>query len=184
MGFLMNFWYPDNSKLSAFIDLECEQKNNILTQTVRVISLIMMVICIVCFSCFPLTSIPIFVSNWPVFTVAGHVILTLKLSHQKNSKHHQHQLAAAHFLFTFTVILNLTIMPIYWSLLHELALIKFAGNTCQINQLYFVHIFPTIAMVLLWFATDIRLDSSHGLKLSPIALFYCFINFVATKVRG
>ena len=75
-------------------------------------------------------------------------------------------------------------MPIYWSLLHELALIKYAGNTCQINQLYFVHLFPTIAMGLLWFTTDIRLDSSHGLKLSPIALIYCFINFVATKVRG
>ena len=135
-----------------------EHNNNTLPQIMRIMTMLQMITCTVCFFCFPLVGVFVYLSNWPVFTSLVYIALTMKLSQDKDANKKHFQLALAHFLFTFTLILNLLIVPIYWSVLHKQALVKYAGNTCQTNQLYFVHIFPSVSLFINWYFTDIRLD--------------------------
>ena len=84
------------------------------------------------FGCFPWIGLFTFMSNWPVFTLTGHIILALQLSrHPDAAIEHHHKLALYHFFFTITFLLNLVIIPIYWTILHADALRKYGHDACQ-----------------------------------------------------
>ena len=150
----------------------------------RVLALVLILICFAHFSCYKFADVFIFISNWPCFTSMGHLLLTMKLSQDKHAEKQHFQLIFAHFLFTFTLVASLIVVPIYWSVIHDKALRHFEGNTCRTNNLYFVHIFPLISLLLNWFVTDIRLYKEQWKTFIPVWVIYSTINCIATVQRG
>ena len=62
-----------------------------------------------------------------------------------------------HFLYCISMISNIVVMVVYWSVLHEEQLEKFKGQSGKIFHLYVVHLFPGISCFLNTLSSNIVL---------------------------
>ena len=87
-------------------------------------------------------------------------------------------------MFTLCSICNSVTVGVYWTLLHEVTLLKHKDNPGRTVHTYLTHSFPAISMCLLWWINEIRLHSSHWVHINVITLLYGVWSYIKFKVSG
>mmetsp|Transcript_18641 Transcript_18641/g.17727 ORF Transcript_18641/g.17727 Transcript_18641/m.17727 type:complete len:145 (+) Transcript_18641:318-752(+) len=89
-----------------------------------------------------------------------------------------------HLLFELSLILNIVITVVYWSLLHEELVLFYADDDLRFFQVCVVHLLPLCCSIINLFITDIVFIQSHAYYLLYVAVVYSAVNFVSTKMKG
>ena len=75
----------------------------------------------------------------------------------------------------------MTILLIYWPILHSVAIKEFAGTPKEL-ALYTGHSLPQITFALNYMVTDVNLIPSHGIYLmAPVGIAFAFVNWFTVK---
>ena len=112
------------------------------------------------------------------------VVLMYLGAHDNQIKIKPGMLAAIHGLFAVCIIFNMVTVIVYWTMLHEMTLIKHAGNTGRTIHTYLSHSFPALSVLLLWWINDIRLHADHWRSIDMIAAVYGVWNYIKFKRTG
>lgn len=117
------------------------------------------------------TMISIGLSIWVTSTDDVHIRLGLQAVH--------------HIFYSASILMNVVTVSVYWSLIHDHCLVKFAGNELDINvRCYIVHIIPGLACLGNTYLTNSKLSPRFVPGLVAFGIFYAALNFVATKQSG
>ena len=93
-------------------------------------------------------------------------------------------LAIHHILFEISLVMNVVVVCIYWSILHEESLLEAKGNILKIANCYWAHLGPAFSV---WFNFSISnhiLKSNHVVAFPLIAALYGYVNYLETKKAG
>ena len=132
---------------------------------------------------YSLTSLAVYLTNWGMLCTILHLTLTIKCASDLKVKNKISLLGWNHIIFELTLILELVITVVYWTIIHHVIIVEEVLELV-IFQLYLVHAFPFFSMVVNFLITDVVLIRSHQVKFLYIALIYLLVNFAATKIRG
>ncbi len=80
--------------------------------------------------------------------------------------------------------MNIVVVSVYWSMLHQASIDDCEGNLLKIINVYWAHLVPCFSVAVNFAMTDVVIRSSHYKGLVFIAVFYGFVNYYETKVRG
>ena len=80
--------------------------------------------------------------------------------------------------------MNIVVVTVYWSLLHNDALLEAAGNTGKIINCYWVHLMPGFSIMANFAMTHVVLRSSHVKALPVVAILYGVNCYYETKKLG
>ena len=87
MNAFVKYWYGHGKNTSehvaGLISFDHESKHSWESMTARGLASLLMLVCIAGFAFFPWTSMFIFASNWPIFSLTAHLIFAFKLSLDK-----------------------------------------------------------------------------------------------------
>ena len=91
-----------------------------------------------------------------------------------------------HLLLEFTSILNVFVMVIYWSLVHEVEMKDpiFINNKYKRWHMYVVHIIPALFFVINVAISDVLLIKKHVLLYLIPGVLYAYVNYLATLKAG
>ena len=93
-------------------------------------------------------------------------------------------LATLHSLFALCILFNTITVILYWTLLHEVTLIRHQDNLGRTLHTYISHSFPAISMLLLWWVNEIRLHVGHWKGINVIGVAYALWNYIKFKRTG
>ena len=94
-------------------------------------------------------------------------------------------LAFHHLLFEMSFVMNIIVMTIYWSTLHEERMQKpDVADPLARFAVYFSHSAPFIFSCLNFGITDVVISKRHGTIVLPFGIFYTYANYKETRMRG
>ena len=121
-------------------------------------------------------------TNWTLLVTISNLILTyLCLT---SARQNVSYLAATQLTFEFGIIMNITTVALYWTLLHKSQLKKYKGDSIRTFHQYSVHIWPFVGMAINFYVTDVRMVIEHYKGILAMCFAYCFTNFFAVKALG
>ena len=80
--------------------------------------------------------------------------------------------------------MNIVVVVVYWSMLHQEAIDDCEGDILRIINVYWAHLVPGFSVATNFAMTDVVIRSSHYKGLVIIAILYGFVNYHETKARG
>ena len=91
--------------------------------------------------------------------------------------------ALHHILFEMTFTMNLVVVCVYWSTLHEQSLGE-CVNDWEVINTYLTHSIPFISTALNFCVSDHVLRASHFKMLCVIGVVYGYVNYLKVLERG
>ena len=122
-------------------------------------------------------------TNWTLLMTLAQQLLVIKAASDVDVHKKHGLLAAVHITFECSLIMNIITVVVYWGVLHTVELKK-QINPYRKMQLYNVHIFPALCLLINYIWLDIRLSWGHHRSLIGGALVYGVLNFYQTKSQG
>lgn len=124
----------------------------------------------------------VFMTNWALCLTFGFVLTSLYISRVPTASMHMY--AINHILFSVALPMNLLVVSVYWTILHEKTVEEFADDPAAIRHAYFVHITPAVSSIVNFMLTDVVMKASHAKVLLPVSVIYSYINYRTTLSRG
>ena len=81
-------------------------------------------------------------------------------------------------------MMNIVVVSVYWSILHESSLADCQGDKYKIFNVYWVHILPGFSVASNFALTDVVLRRNDYKGLVLISIIYGVVNYFETKKRG
>ena len=122
-------------------------------------------------------------TNLTLLMTLAHQLFVIKAASDIDVLKKHVSLAAVHITFECSLIMNIITVCVYWGVLHTVELKK-QTNPYRRMQLYNVHIFPAISLLINYIWLDIRLCWGHHRSLVIVALIYGCLNYYQTKSQG
>ena len=97
------------------------------------------------------------------------------------------RLAFTHLLFELTAVIDALGMSIYWGMIHSRnqATLLAAGEVLKLAHMIMIHSFPTLSLILIYWATErLVIKSTHWKMVIPLVPIYGAINYFETMERG
>lgn len=85
--------------------------------------------------------------------------MTIFCSRDSEIDRKQWKLAFTHILFEAALFMNMVVMIVYWTCLHEQIISDFKG--LEVVHMYIVHSFPATAFLINYLVTDVVLYDGH-----------------------
>ncbi len=95
-------------------------------------------------------------------------------------------LALHHILFQVTLVMNVVVMVIYWSLLYRLDMKRdiIASNPFRQWLQILIHFWPFFSVALNFLYSEVTMKKNQGYFLIPITLAYITMNYFGTLAIG
>ena len=87
-------------------------------------------------------------------------------------------------LFEVSLIMNIVVVSVYWSMLHKESIDDCKGDIKKIINVYWAHLVPGFSVAANFAMTDVVLRSTHYKGLVVIAIIYGVVNYFETISRG
>ena len=88
-----------------------------------------------------------------------------------------------HLLYSLAIMMNFTIVIVYWGFLHKIDPVKWKSRSMLQNyNKYFVHIFPAVACLLNTLVTDTILLPNLWVVIAFVSCMYHILNFSVVKL--
>jgi hypothetical protein len=87
-------------------------------------------------------------------------------------------------LFEVSLIMNIVVVTVYWSLLHQESISDCGGDPLKILNVYWAHIVPGFSVAVNFAMTDVVMRSRHCKVIPIVATLYGIVNYYETKKRG
>ena len=133
---------------------------------------------------FPVRNLGLYLTNWTVELtgITNFVFLLSLLDKRVNEK--KGWLAFTHLLFEISAGLNICVVLVYWSIVHEKEIPKWTHNNYMYAHMYLVHTLPALSLLMIFLSNDVVFKSGHWRACPPTALAYAIVNYLETKKRG
>ena len=131
---------------------------------------------------FPMIGLLTFFTNWAMHFSLLTNLLVSYFGSIADIHLHKGKLVALHIVYEFAVISNVTVVLMYWGVIHNEVIHNFEGYIKL--HMYIVHIFPALGLFLTQKSTDMYLCTSHWILFVPVGIIYNIINYYATLQRG
>ena len=80
-------------------------------------------------------------------------------------------------MFEVSLIMNIVVVSIYWSILHQESILDCKGDPLKIFNVYWAHIIPCFSVAVNFAFTDVVMRASH-VKIAPFpAIAYGIVNY-------
>ena len=95
------------------------------------------------------------------------------------------RLGTIHLLFQLSLMMNLTTVLVYWSILHKVEIKLYMDHhPYKWAHMYNVHIIPSLALLVNYVSLDIRFCHNHWKFFMVFSVAYGIVNFFSTKLNG
>ena len=82
-----------------------------------------------------------------------------------------------------TLIMNIVVVSVFWTLLADVAFKKYQGDTLKIVNAYWTHTVPALTVLINFALSDVTMRAKHSIVVPPPAIIYGFVNYLETQKR-
>ena len=134
----------------------------------------------------PLSEFTKYFTKWTLIVTTFSIWYSIKSARDAEFKKSNHKMALHNLLYTASILMNFVTMSVYWSLIHynHIRNLKKQGENFRVIEQYLVHIIPGFSCMLSSYFTNCILTRKMLVPMLYFGVFYCFVNFLQTKVSG
>ena len=132
----------------------------------------------------PLIYLAVYLTNWALLLSLALTLLVLKCSIDPHSKAKKGWLAATHIFFELATVINVVVVPVYWGTIHSTSIKNYEHNTMMWVHQYLVHLFPSLAVLVIFLTTDLKIKAGHAKVFPVIALLFGVVNCYHVRKTG
>merc|ERR1719469_195001 len=167
---------------TVYLNIPHDGKASTFSRQWRIVGLILCSFCIILHLIInPWYTLAGYLTNWTVMTTFVQLLMSYYLTTNVVSENRLAILAWYHALFEVNCGLHLSVVTLYWSLLHKDLIDKFKDDQVLVFHLYCVHSFPAIAFLIDYAMLDIKMVAWHAPYLYvPVTIVYGITNYFFT----